>query len=99
LKTAGHSFLSGSEVGRPLDGGTFVDVAPTVASTISLGGGSGAIGVARPITVVARDVFGNIATSYNGALHVTSSDPAAVLPSDVAAVNGVATFNVTLLTV
>src|SRR5262249_24636337 len=39
------------------------------------------------------------ATSYSGTVHITSSDPLAVLPSDVALVNGIATVDVKLLTV
>src|SRR5262249_55197852 len=53
----------------------------------------------RPVTVVARDIYGNTATGYSGTVHFTSSDPLAVLPADTALVNGVATANVTFLTV
>src|SRR5207248_1359750 len=45
------------------------------------------------------DIYGNTDTSYAGTVHVTSSDPSAVLPGDTALVNGAATVNVTLLTV
>ena len=79
------------EVGGTANGGAFVNVSPLAATGFSLAGGSGAIGVSRPITIIATDVYGNIATSYNGTVHVTSSDAAAILPADVAQVNGIAT--------
>lgn len=99
LKTAGHDFLNVSEIGRTVNGGSFVDVSPAAVAALQLGGPSGAIGVARPITIVAQDSFGNLVSSYSGTVHITSSDPAAVLPADVSLVNGVATTDVTLLTV
>jgi FG-GAP-like repeat len=99
LKTSGRQFLNVSEVGKAVSGGAFVDVSSAAATGLQLAGGGGAIGIARPITVVGRDVFGNIATGYTGTVHITSSDPAAVLPADVTLVNGTATFNVTLMTV
>lgn len=99
LKTAGSKFVSAAEVGGTINGGATVNVTPGVATNFALAGGAGAIGVSRPVTVVARDTFGNVATSYNGTVHVTSSDTSAVLPPDTALVNGAATVNVTLLTV
>ena len=40
------------------------------------------------MTVTARDPFGNVATSDNGTVHFTSSDPQAVLPADGALATG-----------
>ena len=99
LKTAGSEFLSATEVGGTITGGAFVNVTPAAASSLTLAGGGGSIGVARPITIVARDVYGNFATGYTGTVHFTSSDPRAVLPADTTLVNGVATVNVTFMTV
>ena len=99
LKTAGQQFVKVSELGRSLDGGAAVTVLPAAVASLDLAGASGAIGVARPITVVGRDSFGNIASSYTGTVHVTSSDPNAVLPGDVTLTSGSATFNIKLLTV
>lgn len=48
------------------------------------------------ITVTARDAHGNVATSYSGTVHFTSSDPAATLPADSTLVAGVKRFSVTL---
>ncbi len=99
LKTSGSRFVSATEVGGSINGGANLSVTPQVASVLALGGGAGAIGVLRPIAIVARDVYGNQASSYNGTVHFTSSDPAAVLPSDLVLVNGAAAANVKFLTV
>ena len=99
LKASGSRFISATEVGGTITGGASVNVAAGVAQSFTLAGAGGAIGVARPITIVARDVYGNTDTNYSGLLHFTSTDPLAILPPDTALVNGVATVNVTLLTV
>ena len=99
LKTAGSIFVSATEVGGSINGGANISVAPQAASTLALAGAAGAIGVVRPVTIVARDVYGNRATGYSGTVHFTSSDAAAILPSDASLVNGAATVNVKFLTV
>ncbi len=99
LKSSGARFISATEVGGSINGGVTVSVTAKVASSLTLTGGAGAIGVLRPITIVARDVYGNQASSYNGTVHFTSSDAAAVLPSDMAFVNGLASANVKFFTV
>ena len=55
-------------------------------------------GVAGSVTVTAKDASGNTATSYTGTVHVTSSDAAAILPSNATLTNGVGSFAVTLNT-
>ena len=50
------------------------------------------------MTVTALDAFGNTARSYPGTVHFSSSDPAAVLPSNSTLTNGVGAFSVTLKT-
>lgn len=99
LKTAGSKFLSATEVGGTVTGGTFVSVSPAAVSGLSLAGAGGSIGIARPITIVARDSYGNFVTGYTGTVHFTSSDPSAVLPADATLVNGAAMVNVTFMTV
>lgn len=99
LKTAGSSWLGVTEVGGVVNGGQAITVTPGAATSFTLAGGAGAIGVVRPVSIIARDDYGNIATSYNGTVHVTSSDPQAILPADAALVNGAGLVNVTLLTV
>ena len=99
LKSAGSRFVSATEVGRLVNGGAFVNVTPAAVSTLQLAGAGGAIGVARPVTIVGRDVYGNLASGYTGTVHFTSSDPAAVLPGDTTLVGGVATVNATFYTI
>jgi len=59
---------------------------------------SGVAGSAFDITVTALDVNNNPITDYSGAVHLTSSDPLATLPSDFSLVDGVGTVSVTLYT-
>ena len=99
LKSAGSEFVSATEVAGTVTGGAIVNVAPAAASGLTLAGGGGSIGVARPITVVAHDRYGNLATGYHGTVHFTSSDPRAVLPANTTLVNGTAAVNATFMTV
>ena len=58
-------------------------------------------GTVVPVTVTARDAFGNVATTYRGKVGVTSTDPQAGLPSTTnftATDAGVHTFAVALKT-
>jgi hypothetical protein len=55
-------------------------------------------GVAHSVTVTAKDVYGNTATSYGGTVKITSSDSKAVLPSNGGLTSGVGSFSVTLKT-
>ena len=50
------------------------------------------------VTVTAIDGSGNVATTYGGIVKLTSTDPAAVLPSNSLLTNGTATFTITLAT-
>ncbi|HYW47242.1 MAG TPA: hypothetical protein VE959_30525 [Bryobacteraceae bacterium] len=56
-------------------------------------------GVAFTFTVTALDQFNNTATGYAGAVHFTSSDGAATLPSNSTLTNGAGSFPATLATV
>jgi hypothetical protein len=58
-------------------------------------------GVQQSVTVQAQDSGGNVANSYTGTVHFTSTDSVAVLPIDyhfVSSDNSTKTFNVTLKT-
>jgi hypothetical protein len=58
-------------------------------------------GAAGAVTVVARDADGNPLTDYTGTVHLSSSDPQAVVPADYTFTivdQGAHTFNVTLKT-
>jgi hypothetical protein len=80
---------------------TGIVVQPAAASTF------GAVGFPYDYTVgttgtvyvvFALDAYGNTATSYNGTIHFTSSDPLAVLPADGTLTNGGGKFSATLNT-
>ena len=86
------SSLTGSETGIAIAAGDaaqflLTGLAPHVA------------GVTQHLTVKAEDFYGNVATSYPGTIHFTSSDPNAILPPDSTLTNGVGTFNVILNTI
>ena len=87
--------ISGSQTGIT------VNPASLPATSLSVTGfpTSIAAGMAGTVTVTARDINGNIATSYTGTVHFSSSDPLAVLPANytfTAADQGVHTFTITL---
>lgn len=50
------------------------------------------------VVVTARDPFDSVVTTYPGTVHITASDPIAVLPADSTLVAGTKTFSVTLNT-
>src|ERR1700686_1383194 len=60
------------------------------------GPASSGAGFPFAFTVTARDAAGNVATSYSGTVHFTSTDPAAGLPHDSALANGTQSFTATL---
>jgi hypothetical protein len=100
LKTAGNRAITAADttsatfVGQSLP----ILVTPAAASSLSIVGGGGSIGVYRPVTVTARDAYGNIATSDNGLVHISSSDPATLLPADFSLAYGTGSGSVKLLT-
>jgi hypothetical protein len=51
------------------------------------------------ITATAKDQYGNIATSYDGTIHFSSTDSQAILPYDSTLTSGTKTFTITLKTV
>ncbi|MFO0746197.1 MAG: FG-GAP-like repeat-containing protein [Myxococcota bacterium] len=56
-------------------------------------------GAAQSLTLTAKDAFGNVASDFNGAADLSSSDPAVVFSADPVTFNaGVATFTATLRT-
>jgi hypothetical protein len=80
---------------------TFANVFVTQSATsftLTAPAGSSA-GAAVPLMLRANDTNGNVAVSYTGTVHFTSSDPMAVLPKDytfTAADLGTQTFTATL---
>ncbi|MEO5970666.1 MAG: hypothetical protein ABIQ95_12120, partial [Bdellovibrionia bacterium] len=81
--------------------GISVASASAVSYTVSGYPSTTTAGVASNLTVTAKDTYGNTATSYVGTVALTSSDPAATLPSNYTFVSGdagVKVLNVTLKT-
>ncbi len=86
-----NSGITGSETG--------ITVTPSTVTYFTVSNGAGEVaGGVEPESVTAYDQYGNVATGYAGTVHITSSDPQAVIPSDATLTNGVGTFDVTLKT-
>src|SRR6266851_3109231 len=91
LLASGLSLLGGC------GGGGSPPPPPPTATQLSVSGpASSGTGVAFTLTVTARDATKAVVANYSGTVHFTSSDPAAVLPSDSTLTNGTRTFSATL---
>ncbi len=78
-----------------------VNAGPAVTLAFSPAGGSAIAGVSFDFTVTAYDAYGNVATDYPGTVRFTSTDSAAILPTDYTFMSGdggAHTFSVALLT-
>ncbi|MFO0845076.1 MAG: Ig-like domain-containing protein [Gemmataceae bacterium] len=82
----GISGTSGSIAVSPNGLAKFAVTAPATATA----------GVAFPVSIVAKDAFGNSIPSFNNKIALVSSDGQPVTPNNVTLVNGAATVNVTL---
>ena len=104
LKTAGSQSLTAMDTATgSITGTQAVTVSPAAASHLTVTGfpSTTAPGVSHTFTVTALDAFGNTASGYVGTIHLTSSDAAAILPSDYtfgAADQGTHSFPATLNT-
>ena len=80
---AGVASISGTVDLAPIAIGTTVTFTPGPAASFAVTGPATATaGTAGSYTVTAKDAFGNTATGYTGTVHLTSSDPQAVLPAN-----------------
>jgi hypothetical protein len=100
LKSAGNQTVTAADTVFGSVSGTSgaINVIPGAASTLNLVGGGGYVGSSHLITVTARDLYGNVATSYNGTVHLTTSDALATLSPDGPLTNGTGTFTITPMT-
>jgi Tol biopolymer transport system component len=105
LKTAGTQSLTATDTTIATITGTQtgITVNPATASSLKVAGfpSTTGAGLSHSVTVTALDAYGNVATSYSGTVHFTSSDGQAVLPADysyTAADAGMHSFSVTLKT-
>lgn len=101
LKTAGTQTVTATDVANNVIKGTSTGTAVigAAAASLQVAGGSGYVGSVNAVTITARDAYGNVAISYNGVVHLTSSDAGSTTSADAALVNGSATFTVTPTTV
>ncbi len=105
LKTAGSRSITATDTAAASVAGTQPGIVVNPAKAVRLmvnAPGSVTHGVAFVFTVTALDAFGNLATSYRGKVHFTSSDSAAVLPANYTFTSvdaGVHSFSATLNTV
>jgi hypothetical protein len=92
LKTAGTQSLTATDTANATltstQSGIVVDAAAASRFLVAGYPSPARRGVSNPFTVTAQDTFGNIATSYAGTVHFTSSDALATLPADYAFVAG-----------
>jgi N-acetylneuraminic acid mutarotase len=96
LKTAGSYTLTAA-AGSFTGPGVSIRVNPDTASYFAIASPTAATtGNPIKLTVTARDEFDNIATSYSGHVHFTSSAANTALPADATLQNGVGVFGATL---
>jgi len=103
LKTAGSRSVTATDTGAgSITGTSGLSVAAAPASNLGLSGLSNAVaGTAQTATATLRDPYGNVATSFRGTVHFSSTDTQAALPADytfTAADAGTHRFAVTLKT-
>jgi hypothetical protein len=104
LFTAGSKTITATDtLTSTITGKQTVTVNPAATKTLSVSGFTSptVAGVSHTFTVTAKDAFGNVATSYLGTVHFTSSDLQALLPANytfVAGDKGKHVFSATLKT-
>jgi S-adenosylmethionine hydrolase len=99
LDKTGLETLSASDAANSLQANASVQVGPAAAASISLGApATTTAGTSVTVTVTVHDALGNVDTGYTGTLHFTSTDPAAVLPANLALTGGTGSFSANLHT-
>jgi hypothetical protein len=99
LDTAGNQTLTATDTVTSSITGTSNSIAVSAAAATHYAvsaPASATAGTAFSFTVTVLDQFNNTDTSYAGTVHFTSSDGAAVLPTDSTLTNGTGTFSATL---
>jgi hypothetical protein len=102
LKTVGggSQSVTATDAANSLSNSTSTTVNPAAVASLNITGFSTTTaGVGKNVLVKALDAFGNIATSYRGTVHFSSTDPSAGLPANSAFTAGNAgqhNFTVTL---
>ncbi len=99
--TAGSDTLTASGTGNPgVTGALAITVNPGPATHFAFSSFSTAVeaGNGLVLALVARDSYNNIASTYKGTVHFTSSDPKAQLPANTTLTAGVGFFAAELKT-
>ena len=101
--TGNYTFTSADAASNLSPSSLAFSVIPGVAASVVVNGfpGTTTAGTAGTVTVTLKDALGNVATGYTGTMHLTSSDPQAVLPANYTFQSidaGVKNFGVTLKT-
>jgi len=101
LKTAGNQTVTATDTASAFTGtssGVAVSAGPAVSLSVKAPTAV-TTGLPFSLTVSALDTFGNVAPSYTGTVHFTSSDPQATLPANSTLNSGTGSFPVTLVTI
>lgn len=101
FKTAGQQSVTAVDTVAPsITGSQSATVTAAAVTQFVLSGIPAAVtaGAITTVTISANDAFGNVATSYAGTVHFTSSDPAAALPADATLTQGSGSFDLVLTT-
>ncbi|WIL20291.1 immunoglobulin domain-containing protein [Geothrix sp.] len=103
LKSAGSQSLTATDTVSGSITGTQAVTVNAVATHFGVTGFTSPTtsGASHTFTVTALDAYGNTATGYAGTIHITSTDPVAILPGDYAFAgsdNGAHSFMATLNT-
>jgi hypothetical protein len=100
LKTAGSQTITAADTNiSSFSGFAAVSVQPAAVARFGVNASPGAVvGQLFTLTVIAEDPFNNPTAIYNGTVHFTASDNAAVLPVDSSLTSGVGVFSATLQT-
>jgi len=101
FKTAGKQRITINDIAQPVLVGHMdaVITAPNFTSQLTATGPA-TCATATPVTIAvkSKDTFGNLVIGYKGTVHITSSDPLALLPADAGLVNGARSFSLKLRT-
>lgn len=100
LKTAGPQTVTATDANSLSGSSSSISVSNAAPTHFSVTAPAAATArMAFSFTVNAFDAYSNVAASYSGTVHFTSTDAKAVLPANSALTNGTGTFSATAETV
>ena len=101
LKTAGPQTITATDTVNASISGISISITVSAGAATSLSVGApaaAAAGTSFNFTVTALDAWSNVATSYSGTVHFTSTDTQAVLPGNSTLTDGSGAFSATMKT-